>query len=195
MNFGTILSLFHAEEAKDIYTKGHCSRVTKYATLIAESLGLRGDDLEVVIRAGLLHDLGKIKISESILDKPDKLNQEEWKVVKNHPKDGEEMLKPLKFLGKEREIILHHHEKCDGTGYPNGLKKDEIPLGSRILAVADTFDAMNSKRAYRNALPKDVILEELKNVKDSQLDGIIVEKFLEILKRHPDLWDSENLVQ
>ena len=102
--------------------------------MIAEALGLRGEELDAIERAGMLHDLGKINIEDAILQKPDKLNEIEWRIVKKHSEKGAEMLKPLDFLANERKMILHHHEKYDGTGYPSGLKGEHIPLGSRILA-------------------------------------------------------------
>ena len=126
---------------------------------------------------------------DEILKKPDKLNDEEWKIMKRHPQGSIDILEPLEFLSQEKEIILHHHERYDGGGYPSGLKGEDIPLGARIMAVADTFDAMNSERPYRKSLPEEVIISELKRVSGSQLDSAIVSIFLNLLKKKPDLWE------
>lgn len=185
----TISTLVLTEEAKDPYVRGHSKRVTKCATEIAQELGLPESDLRVIERAGILHDLGKIGISDSILHKPDKLNEEEWVVIKKHPQRAVEILEPLKFLSREKGMIAHHHERFDGKGYPDGLKGEVIPLGARILAVADTFDAMNSERPYRKPLPEDVIISELKGGSGTQFDPHIVDIFLNLLKTKPSLWE------
>ncbi|MBN2096878.1 MAG: HD-GYP domain-containing protein [Candidatus Omnitrophica bacterium] len=187
----TITTLILTEEAKDPYVRGHSKRVTKCAVEIAKELGLSEEEQKTIERAGILHDIGKIGISDNILGKPDKLNEEEWKVLKKHPRRAAEILEPLKFLAEEKEMICHHHERYDGQGYPDGLKDDEIPLGARIIAVADTFDAMNSERPYRKPLPEDVIIAELKNVSGSQLDPQIVITFLALLKNKPSLWEKD----
>ncbi len=185
----TITTLVLTEEAKDPYVRGHSKRVTKCAVELAEELGLSEQERRTIERAGILHDIGKIGISDLILHKPDKLNSEEWVVIKKHPQRAAEILEPLKFLIQEKEMIRHHHERFDGKGYPEGLKAEEIPLGARILAVTDTFDAMNSARPYRNPLPEDVIISELKNARGSQLDPHIVDTFLNLLNNKPSLWE------
>jgi len=185
----TISTLVLTEEAKDPYVRGHSKRVTRCAIEIAQELGLPESELKVIERAGILHDLGKIGISDSILHKPDKLNQEEWVIIKKHPQRAVEILEPLKFLSREKGMIGHHHERFDGKGYPDGLKGEAIPLGARILAVADTFDAMNSERPYRKSLPEDVIISELKNGCGTQFDPHIVDIFLNLLKTKPSLWE------
>lgn len=187
----TITTLVLTEEAKDPYVRGHSRRVTKCAQEIAQELGFSEEECKVIERAGILHDIGKIGISDAILNKPDKLNEEEWAIIKKHPQRGAEILEPLKFLNKEVEMIAHHHERLDGKGYPDGLKGEAIPPGARILAVADTFDAMNSERAYRKPLPEDVIIKELKDASGSQLDSHIVAAFLNLLKKKPSLWERE----
>ena len=117
---------------------------------------------EIIYRAGILHDLGKLGIVDAILNKPGSLNDDEWSIMKKHPIRAVEILSPLTFLFEEKEIILHHHERYNGKGYPGGFKGEKIPLGSRIMAVADTFDAMNSARAYRKKMSREVIIAELK---------------------------------
>ncbi len=184
-----ITALILTEEAKDPYVRGHSRRVTKCSAEIAKELGFSDDEQKVLERAAILHDLGKIGISDSILGKPGKLTEEEWAVIKKHPHRAVEILEPLTFLKEEKEMIRHHHERYDGKGYPDGIKAEEIPLGARILAVADTFDAMNSERAYREPLPEDAILAELKNAAGTQLDAKIVKTFLSVLKNKPSLWE------
>lgn len=185
----TITTLVLTEEAKDPYMRGHSKRVTRCAVEIAKGLGLPEEEQMTIERAGILHDIGKIGISDAILGKLDKLNEEEWAVLRKHPRRAVEILEPLKFLSKEKEIICHHHERYDGQGYPDGLKAEEIPLGAKILAVADTFDAMNSERPYRGSLPKDAIISELKNTSGSQLDPLIVTTFLGVVERVPGIWE------
>lgn len=187
-NLNTIKTLVSTVEAKDPYTSGHCDRVTDYALKICEEMNLPESFKEIVKNAGELHDVGKLKISDSILNKPENLNQEEWEILKKHPGNAVEILTPLKFLDKEKEIILHHHERFDGSGYPDGLKSKEIPLGSRILAVADSFDAMNSSRAYRKRLSQEKIMEELQNSKNTQHDDKIVDIFLRLLGKNGDFF-------
>ena len=145
----------------------------------------------IIERAGILHDIGKLGITDDILKKPGKLNDEEWEIMKRHSQKSVEILKPLEFLFREKEIILHHHERYDGRGYPDGIKGEQIPLGARIMAVADTFDAMNSERPYRKSLPKDAIISELKRVSGSQLDSSVVTTFLNLLEKNPNLWERD----
>lgn len=187
----TITVLILTEEAKDPYVRGHSKRVAKYSLAIAIAMGLSKEECDVVERAGILHDLGKVGIDDSILKKPGKLNDEEWRVMKSHPQRGLEILKPLKFLPSEKEIILHHHERYAGGGYPEGIKGSEISMGARIMAVADTFDAMNSARSYRKPLPKEAILAELKKVSGEQLDPSVVNVFLDLLQKNPYFWERD----
>jgi len=187
----TIAVLILTEEAKDPYVHGHTKRVSQYALAIAKSMGLSEEEQKTIERAGMLHDLGKIGIVDSILNKPGKLSDEEWKVMKGHPQRGLEILEPLKFLPIEKEIILHHHEKYTGGGYPEGINGEEISIGARIMAVADTFDAMNSTRPYREPLSKDYILAELKRVSGTQLDPTVVKVFLELLQENSHFWERD----
>ncbi len=184
----TIASLIKTEEEKDVDTKGHSERVAKISLAIAEKLGLDGTAKNAIFRAGILHDIGKIGVNDAILNKVEKLTDAEWDVIKTHPRKAVEILEPLKFLARERNIILSHHERHDGKGYPEGLKGEEICLESRIMAVADAFDAMNSRRAYREALPREKILSELKSARDTQLSARIVDIFLALIENDPDLW-------
>lgn len=187
----TIATLVLTEEAKDPYVRGHSKRVTRCAVEIGRELRLSEQALKIIERAGFLHDIGKIGIDDVILHKPDKLNEKEWTIIKKHPQRAAEILEPLKFLTQEKEIICHHHERVDGKGYPDGLKGEKIPLGARILAVADSFDAMNSARPYRDPLPEKAIVAELKNASGSQLDPQIVSTFLNLLKKKPSLWERQ----
>jgi len=186
----TISVLVLTLEAKDPYVRGHSKRVAQYSLAIAKEMGFSKEKQMIIERAGILHDIGKLGIMDEILKKPDKLNDEEWKIMKKHPERSVEILKPLEFLFQEKEIILHHHERYDGGGYPKGLKGEDIPLGARIMSVADTFDAMNSERPYRKSLPREVILSELKRVSGSQLESAIVSIFLNLLKKNPELWEK-----
>ncbi len=186
----TIASLIKTEEEKDVNTKGHSERVTKIALAIANELGLSETSKNTLSRAGVLHDIGKIGISDAILHKIEKLTEAEWEVIKSHPRKAIEILEPLKFLAIERALILSHHERYDGKGYPGGQKGEDISREALILAVADAFDAMNSSRAYRGKLPREQILFELKKARDTQLSAKIVDVFLALLEKRPELWEK-----
>ncbi len=181
----TIKTLALTLESKDPYTKGHSTRVTEYALAIAEQLGFSESEKEIIRNAGILHDIGKISISDSILQKPDKLTKDEYAIVKKHPDIGVSIIKPLSFLKKERKIILEHHERFDGKGY-HEMTLDKIPLASRILTVADSFDAMTSDRPYRKALTLEDTLEELKRNKGTQFDPEIVDVFVKVIEKDKD---------
>jgi HD-GYP domain-containing protein (c-di-GMP phosphodiesterase class II) len=172
-----VKSLVFAIEAKDEYTRGHSERVCRYSLLMADRMGLNEERKKALQWASILHDSGKIGIPESILNKPWHLNDEEYQVVKNHPVKGHTILEPLEQLASSLPGILHHHERYDGKGYPGGLKGEEIPLDARIIAVADTFDAMTSDRAYRRGKSQAEALEEIKKVAGSQLDPELVKVF------------------
>lgn len=168
-NQQVLLAFASSLEKRDPYTAGHSDRVARYAVMIARELGLSEHDLEVIHLGGLLHDIGKIGIPDSVLNKPDRLTEEEYDIMKQHPVLGEELLRRVytqsKILPEEDrermlEIVLCHHERPDGRGYPNGLKEEDIPLFARLTAVADAFDAMTSNRAYRAAMS----LEKAKNI-------------------------------
>jgi HD-GYP domain-containing protein (c-di-GMP phosphodiesterase class II) len=179
--FNTIRALSQALEAKDEYTRGHTDRVTQYSLKIGEALEISPEEMKQLEYAAVLHDIGKMGIEEQILGKPGKLTEEEYDIVKEHPGTGEKIVASLEFLGIAKSAIRHHHERYDGKGYPDGLKGEDIPLGARIIAVADTFDAMTSNRPYRPAFPVKEATEELKKVKGTQLDPEVAEAFLTIL--------------
>lgn len=169
-----VKSLVFAIEAKDQYTRGHSERVSKLSMRLGERLGLKGKQYDELRWASILHDIGKIGIPESILNKPDRLSDEEFAIIREHPAKGYEILKPVSQLEGSLPGVLHHHEQFDGNGYPNGLKGEEIPLIARIIAVADTFDAISSTRAYRNAKSCHQAMSIISQVSGSQLDPEIV---------------------
>jgi HD-GYP domain-containing protein (c-di-GMP phosphodiesterase class II) len=175
-----VKSLVFTIEAKDIYTRGHSERVNRYAMLMAERLQLDEAEKNILNWASILHDIGKIGIPESILNKPGRLNEEEFDVIKRHPKKGHKILEPLEQLASCLPSILHHHERLDGKGYPHGLKGEEIPFLARIIAVADTFDAITSNRAYRSAKAAEKALAIVEEVAGTQLDPVVVEAFKEV---------------
>ena len=176
-----IRALVSALELKDSYTRGHSESVTRYAVALAERLKLSPEEIESIEVAAVLHDIGKIGVQKSILNKPGKLDDEEWKEVRRHPEFSYKILKEVNFPWDVKPIIYAHHERYDGKGYPAGLKGEKIPLGAKILAVADTFAAMTSDRAYRKGVSKEVAIEELKRVAGTQLDPELVKVFIEML--------------
>ncbi|MBF0407136.1 MAG: GAF domain-containing protein [Candidatus Riflebacteria bacterium] len=195
----TVDVLATAIDAKDPYTHGHSRRVTNYSVAIAEEMLLEKKEIENIKYAGLLHDVGKIGIKDSIIGKPERLTDEEYTMIKRHPVIGAEILKPVDFLADKIPGVLHHHEYFDGRGYPAHLKAEEIPLIGRIICVADAFDAMTSNRPYRKGLSIDVALEELKKFSGRQFDPICVDAFLKAFEKRIDQWfekspDSEELV-
>ena len=176
-----IRALVSALELKDSHTRGHSESVTRYAVALAKKLKLSPQEIESIEVAAILHDIGKIGIQESILNKPGKLNNEEWKEMKRHPEFSYKILKEVNFPWEIKPVIYAHHERYNGKGYPARLKGEKIPLGARILAVADTFAAMTSDRAYRKGLSKEMAIEELKRVAGTQLDPELVKVFVEML--------------
>jgi len=176
-----VKSLVFAIEAKDVYTRGHSERVSRFSMQMGKKLGLTGKELDALRWASILHDIGKIGIPESILNKPGSLTDEEYEVIKDHPAKGFEILKPVEQLGYSLPGILHHHERFDGKGYPSRLAGEQIPLAARIIAVADTFDAISSTRSYRSAKSYYKALAIVKEVAGSQLDPEIVTVFTQII--------------
>jgi putative two-component system response regulator len=154
-----LFSLALSIEAKDPYTKGHCDRLAKYSVGIADRLGLPQEQRVALRRAGVVHDIGKTAVPEQILVKRGPLTDSEWTVMRQHPVVGERICSPLKSFRLVLPIIRHHHEKLDGSGYPDGLKGDQIPVTARILQITDIYDALTTDRPYRAALPQDVALE------------------------------------
>ncbi len=181
--FDTIKVLALALDARDHYTHGHSQQVTEYAVDIAREMGLSFKEIDIIRDAGVLHDIGKIGIPDAILLKPGRLTEEEYAEIKKHPVIGKKILEPVNCLADKIPLIYHHHERIDGKGYPEGLEGDNIPLGARILAVADAYQAMTSDRPYRKALPSLIAIEELKRYKGRQFDPDIVDAFLRVLKR------------
>jgi len=181
----TLEALAAALDARDSETGGHSSRVTVYTLDMARELGVveGSDEWLDIERASLLHDVGKIGVSDAILNKPGPLSSEEWQQMRRHPAIGYEMLREVKFLSTAAEIVYTHHERYDGKGYPTGLKAEDIPLGARIFAVADAFDAMTSNRPYRRALSVDKACEEITTNSGTQFDPTVVEAFLRCLPR------------
>lgn len=174
-----VKSLVHAIEAKDVYTRGHSERVNRYAMMIAERLQLERQEKEALHWASILHDIGKIGIPEAILNKPDRLDQMEYDIIKTHPRKGYDILQPIEQMRAAFPGILHHHERYDGKGYPDGLRGEEIPVIGRIIAVSDTFDAITSSRAYREARSREDALTVIEEVAGSQLDPRFVQVFKE----------------
>ena len=182
----TIGILRHTVEAKDPYTRGHSDRVSEYSVLIGKKLGLDEQTLHTLRIGGLFHDIGKIGIPDSILLKESKLDDEEYSQIKNHPTIGVHMLGDAQIFKDIIPIVKHHHERYDGRGYPSQLKGEDIPYIARIVAVADTFDAMTSKRSYRDALPLSVVKEEIEKCTGTQFDPKIAPVFLDILNNDYD---------
>lgn len=182
----SIETLRYTVEAKDPYTKGHSDRVAQYSLLIGKKMGLSEEEQNKLLIGGLFHDIGKIGVPDTILRKTDKLTDEEYSEIKNHPSIGAHILAPATIFQNIIPIVKHHHEKYDGRGYPSQLKGEDIPLYARIAAVADTFDAMTSKRPYRDALPVETVIAEVERCKGTQFDPQIADIFLDILRNHYD---------
>lgn len=173
----SLLGLANALEAKDPYTRGHSERVGRLAERLALARGLSSVSARVVAQAGFLHDLGKIGIPEAILRKPAALTAAEWTVMRQHPVVGAQIVAPLDFFAEGAFIVRHHHERCDGSGYPDRLAGEAIPLGARIVAVADVYDALTSDRPYRRRLSPAEALRELEAAAGPSLDAALVSTF------------------
>lgn len=186
----TIIALAASIDAKDHYTRGHSQRVTEYALMGALRLSMSREELEALENAGILHDIGKIGIPDSILTNPNSLTAEEWGIVRQHPVIGANITKGIPFLEESRKLLLHHHEKYDGTGYPDGLHGDDIPLGARLLAVADSFDSMTSDRSYRAALSTEHAIEELQKCSGKQFCPVAVNAFISEYRKHVNRFTS-----
>jgi len=172
-----LCSLALSIEAKDPYTEGHCARLSKYSVALAERLGLPAELQVALRRAGVVHDIGKVAVPEHILLKGGPLSPEEWIVMREHPVVGERICAPLKSFRHVLPIIRHHHEKLDGSGYPDGLKGDEIPLTARVLQTVDVYDALTTERPYRKALPSEKAVAIMREeVKLGWWDGSLVDK-------------------
>lgn len=186
----SIQTLRYTVEVKDRYTRGHSDRVSEYSVLLGKHLGLPQTDLDTLRVGGLFHDIGKIGVPDAILQKNGRLDDDEYSQIKQHPNIGIHILSHAKIFQNILPIVEHHHEKFDGTGYPGRLAGNDIPYLARIAAVADSFDAMASKRAYRNSLPLNVIIDEFERCKGTQFDPEIANVFLDILKNYRDEIDE-----
>ncbi len=182
----TIEILRYTVEAKDSYTRGHSDRVAEYSELIGKQLSLSEEDLKTLRIGGLFHDIGKIGIPDSILLKTTKLDNEEYSEIQNHPAIGAHILSNATIFKDIIPIVKHHHERFDGKGYPGKLAGEDIPYLARITAIADAFDAMTSRRSYRDSLPLDVVKEEISKNSGTQFDPKIATVFLKILDTQPD---------
>ncbi len=179
----TVTALATSIDAKDPYTKGHSDRVNKYSIQMARELNMTEDQVEMLQYMSILHDIGKIGIKDVVLNKPGKLTEEEYEEIKKHSEVGHKIISEIKYLAKGADVVRHHHEMYDGNGYPDGLSKGDIPLGARIVAVADAFDAMTTDRPYREAMPKEEAIEELKRCSGTQFDPKVTEAFIGVLER------------
>jgi putative nucleotidyltransferase with HDIG domain len=177
----SLLGLANALEAKDPYTRGHSERVAALSRRVASALGLAPAAVDVVGQAGLLHDIGKIGVPEAILRKPGPLAPDEWQIMRAHPVIGAQIVAPFEFFQGAARAIRHHHERWDGSGYPDGLAREAIPLEARIVAVADVFDALTSARPYRAALARDAARAFLAHEAGRTLDETIVAALLGVL--------------
>jgi putative nucleotidyltransferase with HDIG domain len=183
--FQSLLGLANALEAKDAYTCGHSARVARLAQQMARECGLPRHAAETIEQAALLHDLGKIGVPESILRKPGPLTAEEWEIMRRHPVTGAQIVAPLEFFDEGAIIVRHHHERLDGSGYPDGLKGAAIPLGSRIVAVADTYDALTSGRSYRPGFSSAEAIRVLRAEGGRTLDDRLVGLLVDIVGQRP----------
>ncbi len=183
-------SLAKALEAKDRYSAGHSSRVSSWSVRLAKHMGLPEDEIQTLKHGALMHDLGKIAVPDAILNKPDKLTDEEFNTMRSHPNMTAHILQPLRRFERHREIAASHHERWDGNGYPNGLKGEEIPLLARIVAIADTWDAMTGDRVYRKGMSSERALQILQVERESgQWDPEVVDAFIQVVRQHEVIAD------
>ena len=177
----TVTALSEAVDAKDRYTSGHSKRVAQYSRMIAERMGKSKEEQEEIYRAGLLHDVGKIRIPVEIINKPGRLTDEEYNIIKLHPVTGYHILRGVSGDSNIAIAAKYHHERYDGKGYPNGLEGENIPEAARILGVADSYDAMTSNRSYRNALPQEVVRGEIEKGRGTQFDPHVADIMLQMI--------------
>jgi putative two-component system response regulator len=183
----TIKVLAHAIDARDHYTHSHSENVAKYAVIVAAELHLPVEQIEMIREACELHDLGKIGVEDNILGKPSALNDKEWENIKRHPMIGAQILEPLTFLGGVIDLVKQHHERYDGTGYPLGIKGEDILLGARIINLVDAYEAMRAARSYRKEpFTKEKAIEEIKKNSGTQFDPRVVEAFLKVVDNFPE---------
>jgi HD-GYP domain-containing protein (c-di-GMP phosphodiesterase class II) len=173
----TIEALAAALDARDSATEGHCERVTGCTLILGEHLGIQGAEMTALHYGAALHDIGKIGIPDAILRKSGRLTEEEWDLMRQHPELGERIIAGIEFLRSALPVVLHHHERWDGAGYPAGLAGEAIPFGARIFMVSDAFDAMISNRPYRKGMPYDQALREIRHMSGKQFDPAVVGAF------------------
>ena len=172
-----VYALAATVDARDPYTYGHSKRVASLSEMIGKAIGLSQEELATLHAAGLLHDIGKVGVPDSILTKPGKPTKDEWKLIRKHPTEGTRIVIHVKELAPLIPMIRHHHEWYDGTGYVDGLKGEEIPLGARIISIADAYDTMTTKRTYRDIISQEEALDELRRCSGTQFDPQLVEAF------------------
>lgn len=182
----SIETLRYTVEAKDTYTRGHSDRVSEYSVLLGKAVGLPENQIRTLQIGGLFHDVGKIGVPDIILQKESKLTDDEYSEIKNHPSIGAHILSTASIFKDIIPIVKHHHERYDGRGYPGQLKGEDIPYLARIAAVADSFDAMTSRRTYRDSLPLETVISEFERCRGSQFDPKLTDVFLDILHNHFD---------
>jgi putative nucleotidyltransferase with HDIG domain len=187
----TIAALAHAIEAKDGYTIHHCEKMTGRAVALAQALNLPRQEVENLRLGAILHDIGKIGIPDAVLNKPGRLTAEEYEIIKEHAAIGARIVQNVAALQGVVPIIHHHQERYDGSGYPRGLKGEEIPVGARIIGVVDTYGAMTEDRIYRKAPGHTAAVNELTRLAGKQFDPAIVKVFLALLEDHPELAEPE----
>ncbi|MGI6451192.1 MAG: diguanylate cyclase [Desulfitobacteriia bacterium] len=180
--FNSIRTLTMVINAKDKYTYGHSERTMQLAQKLGKRIGLEQESLQELVYSALLHDIGKIEVAREILNKPSKLSQEEWAVLKQHPQWGADIIRPLKSLKGTADIVRFHHENFDGSGYPLGLKGEEIPLGARILRIIDSFDAMTTIRNYKDGMTKEQALEDLNTFSGRHYDPDLLAEFIRMMR-------------
>lgn len=183
----TIKALTKAIDAKDHYTHGHSERVAKYAVLIGQEMHLPEDFLEKLEYLALMHDIGKIGIPEQILNKPSRLSDDEFNMVREHAAVGAEIIENIKYIGEHADIVRHHHERVDGKGYPDGLTGEKISLGAKIVCAADAFDAMTTERVYRRPMTKEEAARELVRCANTQFCEEVVNAFIRVLRRRGEI--------
>jgi putative nucleotidyltransferase with HDIG domain len=180
----TISTLAAAIDVKDPYACGHSQRVMEYTSMAGANFSLSLEEMEILRHAAVLHDIGKIETDSCILNKGGPLTQEEWEIIRQHPAAGARLLKEISYLEKASDLVLHHHERFDGRGYPGGLRGEEIPLGARLIAIADAFDTMTTGRAYCPVMTIDQALQELQDCSGSQFCPVAVRAFVSGLRVH-----------
>jgi len=182
----TVTSLAYAIDAKDQYTQGHSQKVSAYAALLAEALGMSEGEVEEIRMGAILHDVGKVGIPEHILNKGGPLNPEEWDTMKTHVIFGGKLLEPMAPLERIRQMVLHHHEFFDGSGYPEGLAGQNIPLGARIITIADSYDTITSDRSYKKGRTAEEALAEVERCANNQFDPELVVAFVRAMRQLPN---------